>query len=188
MDDSRVDVAFGVVFGQDGKGLLLTVLADEPTRALGKHEDSANLQGRRANLKKRRNAPAPVSLDIDRLDGDTSSQDSADEVGGVEQRGQNGTLLGVSEFTDKGGSRNDGKDDTDTEQHTGNDVHANCRSLSVGKFYHAEGSHTVLGETLEKGANNHDNGTRHNAPPPTKALVAVRSEGDSDNGTELVAG
>lgn len=47
---------------------------------------------------------------------------------------------------------------------------------------------TMLSESLENGANAHDDGTSHNAPPTPKALIAVWSDRDRENGTKLVAG
>jgi hypothetical protein len=43
-------------------------------------------------------------------------------------------------------------------------------------------------ESLKDGTDTHDEGTGENAPSATPAVVAVGSNGDSDNGTELVAG
>jgi hypothetical protein len=45
----------------------------------------------------------------------------------------------------------------------------------------------MLRETLEDGADDHDQGTTHNAPPTTPALIAVGSNGDCENGSELIA-
>lgn len=44
LDNGRVCVAFSMVLGKDGKGLVLTVLADKPPRAFREHEDGANLE------------------------------------------------------------------------------------------------------------------------------------------------
>jgi hypothetical protein len=47
---------------------------------------------------------------------------------------------------------------------------------------------TMLGEPLQNGPYAHDDRTQHDRPPPSEALVEPRSNGDSENGTELVAG
>lgn len=48
--------------------------------------------------------------------------------------------------------------------------------------------HTMYGETLEKSTDDHDDGTGHDTPPSAPALIAVRSNGNRKNRSELVAG
>jgi hypothetical protein len=139
----RGRITLSVVLDQDSQGLLVAVFADEITRAFGKHaflklveaiallcsrdlQNGAHLEKRRADLQKRWDTPAPVSNNVNSLDGNSRSKDRSDKVGRVEQRSEVGTFFGVTQFTDQCGSRDDGKDDSHTEKHTSNDVHANC--------------------------------------------------------------
>lgn len=46
----------------------------------------------------------------------------------------------------------------------------------------------MLRETLDDSTTTHDDGSSHDAPPTAEALVAVGSNGDRENGAELVAG
>lgn len=45
----------------------------------------------------------------------------------------------------------------------------------------------MLGETLENGADNHDDGAKHDGPSSTVAVGKPGGNGDSKDGTELVA-
>jgi hypothetical protein len=46
------------------------------------------------------------------------------EVGCVEEGGKSCSILGMTEFSNERGTRNDTEDDTETKDHTGEDVHA----------------------------------------------------------------
>lgn len=131
LDNLGVGITFSVVLGKNSEGLILTVARDEPTRTLGKAVDGADLQERRANLQERRQTPAPVTLDVDSPDGNGGGGNGANEVRGIEERGQDSTLLGITKFTNQGGTGDDSEQNADTEKHTGNDVHSHCIRLSV---------------------------------------------------------
>jgi hypothetical protein len=46
----------------------------------------------------------------------------------------------------------------------------------------------MLGETLEKSTDNHDHGAEHDRPSAAVVVGDPGSEGDGEDGTELVAG
>jgi len=147
LDKDRGSIAFSVVLGENSECLVIAVLADEPTGALGDHashlsvqnlisgtadhlQDGSNLEKGWANLQQGRQAPAPISLDLNSLDGNGGSNDSSHKVRGIEEGSEVSTLLGVAELSDQSGSRDNAEDDTDTEQHTCNDVHGHCERLN----------------------------------------------------------
>ena len=76
-------------------------------------QDEADLQQRGANLEQRGNTPGPVALDVVGAEADGGGDDLADKVGDVEQRGHDGTLLGVSQLADEGRARDDAGGDTE---------------------------------------------------------------------------
>jgi hypothetical protein len=170
LDELGVPVALGVVLDENFGGLFGAVLGDEETRRFGQEENSGDLDQRWADLKERRNSPCPVGRDRGGTHGNGRGGDLTNEVGRVEKRGQSSTLLGVTQLSDEGGTRNDTEENSGSENHTSNDVHAN-----------------VLGESLNKSTNNHDERTKHDGPSSAVLLSKPGCKWDSKDGTELVA-
>ena len=52
----------------------------------------------------------------------------------------------------------------------------------------SKGRHTVFRETLDNSANDHDPGTKHDAPSPTKRIVDQWNEGQPEDGSERKGG
>lgn len=88
-------------------------------------QDKDNLHHGRSNLQEGWNSPGPVGRDGHCPQADGSGDDLADEVRRIEQRGQNGSFLGVSQFAEKGRSRNDTKGNSEAKDDPRDDVHAN---------------------------------------------------------------
>ena len=170
LDEQRVPVALGVVLDQDGAGLLVAVLGHEVARRLGEQEDGADLEDRGADLEQRRDTPRPVALDVGGAEGDGRGENLADEVGRVEERRHDGTLLGMRQLTDQGGARDDAEEDAGAEDHAGNDVHGD-----------------VLGETLEERAEDHGERADHDGPPAAEPLSEPWGDGHGEDGSKLVA-
>ncbi|KAI6750870.1 hypothetical protein HG530_014320 [Fusarium avenaceum] len=101
LDELGVDVTLGVVLDENRCGFFVSVLGDEETGRL-REEAGGDLKQRGNNLQQRRESPRPVTLGISGTDGNGRGQNLADEVGRVEQRGQNSSLLGVSKLSDEG--------------------------------------------------------------------------------------
>lgn len=122
-------------------------------------------------MQERGHTPAPLGGHLGGSDGNGGGGDLTDEVRGVEERGQDGTLLGVTELTNHGGTGDDGEQNTETEDETGDDIHGN-----------------VLGETLDQGTDDHDDGADHDGPATTELLGDPGGEGDTEDGTQHVGG
>lgn len=89
-------------------------------------QDKGKLKQRRANLKKRRDSPAPIARDSISAKDNGGSNDLPDEIGHVEERGQDGTFFRVGQFADKRGAGDDTSGNAEAENHAGDDVHADC--------------------------------------------------------------
>jgi len=170
LDEERAGVALSVVLDEHLSGLLIAVLGDEVTGRLGEEEDGGNLQDRGADLQQRGQAPGPVVGNVGGAQSDGRGENLTDEVRGVEQRRQDGTLLGMGQLADEGGTGNDAEQDTGAEDHAGDNVHAD-----------------MLGETLEESTENHDAGAEHDGPAAAEALREPWRKGDGEDGTKLVA-
>lgn len=94
-------------------------------------QDGGDLQKRRADLQKRRHTPGPVTGNVGGAESNGRGGDLTNEVGRVEERGENGTLLGVTELSDQGSTGDDAEEDTDSEKHTGNDVHGDYLGIKL---------------------------------------------------------
>jgi hypothetical protein len=171
LDEDRVGIAFRVVLGQDSKSLIVAVFADEPTWALRQTIDEGNLQEGRAHLQQGGYTPTPVTNNVGCTNGNTRRDNCTDKVRSVEQRGEVWTFLWVTEFTDEGRAGDDTENDTDTQKHTGDDIHGE-----------------VLREALNESTNHHDQRATHDGRSPAKLLVVPWRNGHGENGTELVAG
>lgn len=77
----------------------------------------------------------------------------------------------MTELTNHGSTGDDGEQDANTEDKTGDNVHAD-----------------VLRETLEESTNNHDEGAEHDGPATTPAVGDVRSKRHTENGAQHVGG
>jgi hypothetical protein len=119
--------------------------------------DEDNLQERWTHLQQGRHTPTPVTSDVGCADCNACRDNGTDEVRSVEQGGQVWTFFGVAEFTNEGGAGDDAENDTNTQQHTGNDVHADCFGCQyIGGISAGSKEHTVLREALKDGTNHHD--------------------------------
>lgn len=124
-------VAFGVVLDEDLLGLFDAVVGDQPSRGLRKKEHEDALDDRGRELEERRDSPRPVVRDAVGSENDAGGDELTDEVRDVEQRSEDRTFLGVTEFTDKRGTGDDASGDTETENQTGDDVHGNYQPSDV---------------------------------------------------------
>lgn len=75
--------------------------------------------------------PAEVVRDIVRPKADGSSNDLANEVRDVEKGRQDGTFLGVRQFTNQRGRRHDTSWDSESEDKSRRDVHAHYQTLML---------------------------------------------------------
>ena len=118
--------------------------------------------------------------------GAAGGDDGADEVAGVEERGQDGSFLWVGQFTNQTRTGDNGVWETKTDDGAGNDVHGSWMLLvdRMKELWLARSVHTVLRETLNNGANDHDPGAKHDAPSPTKRIVDQGNEGQSEDRAE----
>lgn len=77
----------------------------------------------------------------------------------------------MGQFTNQGSTADDAEQDASTENHTGDDVHGD-----------------VLGKTLEESAEDHGQGADHDGPSAAESLGEPWSNGDGEDGSQLVAG
>jgi hypothetical protein len=81
-DQASIGITVAVIFDQEGKGLVLPTLSEEPTGRLGDKPDCENDQNTREALQDERDTPLVVVADIvcavgDRSGGDTASEPTA---------------------------------------------------------------------------------------------------------------
>jgi hypothetical protein len=105
-----------VVLGEDVEGVIVAVFADQVSGTFGEepgrvlvgavgtgagsvlhHRHDLDRGGR--NLKQRWDSPCPVGRNGHRPQAHGCRDDLADEVGGVEQRGENRSFLGVTQLS-----------------------------------------------------------------------------------------
>ena len=96
-------------------------------------QDKADLEQGRADLEEGRDTPCPLALDSLHANSNGRGDDLADEVGRVEKRRHDGTLLGVSKLSDQRGPRDNGEDDSKAQNHAGDDVHADWGVCHVSR-------------------------------------------------------
>lgn len=102
-DKIAVPVTSSMVLGQNLSSLFISADADEPTRALGAHEETGKGEERQDNLHDGRNTPAPVRGNVAAAESDPGAESTADIETAHEETGSHRAVGRVSDFVDQEG-------------------------------------------------------------------------------------
>ena len=106
----------------------------------------------------------------------------------------------MTELTNEGRAGNDADGNTETENHSCDDVHAHYKKreinvrMMIPKTLYLEPKMslrfllTMLRETLDDGSDGHDSGADEDRPPSAIPVVDDGHEGERQNSTERVRG
>jgi hypothetical protein len=153
-----------MVLGQDGLGLGVLPLGDQPPWGLRDEPNEENLEKRRDRLQKAGHAPSPVTRDVVCPEGYPGADEGAEIPESIVDGRVDGTVLRVHKLCDQEGSGAVSDGDAETEQEATHDEHGDVEA------------HGEQGNSHE-----HDGATDYHSHAAAEDIGTVRNDWDGQH-------